>query len=124
MGDPMITLEDSEYEALLWWARLGAEELEQDTTYGEMRKKIDLRNKIRRYTLLIRLESLPQTPMPSSKGTITIAGETIVLEQTRPFTREDVVQALHNRTYAPQSVFVTRDPEGIVGWYQLDSFRW
>ncbi len=120
----MITLEDSEYEALLGWARLGAENAEQAIPFVLMRKAIDQRNKIKRYTLLIRIDTLPQRQMPSSQSGSIIQGETFVLEQTRPPTREDVVQALQGQAYVPQNVFVTRDPEGVVGWYQLDSFRW
>jgi len=37
--------------------------------------------------------------------------------------REDVESLLRNRSIHAAEVHVTRDPEGQVGWYTLDDFR-
>jgi hypothetical protein len=118
----MINLLNTEYEALLTWARVGAEELEDETPFYALRKKIDVNNGISRYTLVIRYDQLPQQPTPG----ITQAprGNTKTLELTRPPTPDDVIQALAGETFYPGLVYLTADPNGEVGWYNYEVFPW
>jgi hypothetical protein len=118
----MIDMLNAEYEALLNWARIGAEEAEQETEFLALRKKIDHSNVITRYTLVIRYEQLPQQPTPG----ITQAprGNTKTIELTRPPTPDDVIQALVGETFYPGLVHLTADPLGEVGWYALEDYPW
>lgn len=118
----MITMRDEEYEALRNWAIVGAEESEEEGALAQMCKSIEAKNNVQRYTLLVRYQPLPEKGTPSIMGTSVIAGDTIVIQQRRPVTREDVLQRLEGLTYLQPNVFVTRDPNGAVGWYQLDAY--
>lgn len=118
----MITMRNEEYEALVNWGKFGAEELEEDIAFAQLRKSIDARNGIQRYTLLVRYQPLPEKQGPNIVGASIISGDTLVIEQHRPVTREDVLQRLEGVTYLQPNVFVTRDPAGAVGWYQLNAY--
>jgi hypothetical protein len=117
-----LAIKPEEYEALLNWARVGALESDQEAAFLTLRKRVDAAHGIQRYTLVIRWEQLPQKPAPGILPTP--QGEVIVLEQIRPPTPEDVMQALSGKQFHPSLVHVTRDPSGEVGWYDLEHFPW
>lgn len=118
----MIELNEAQYEILLDWAKTGAGVTGVTPVFLAVRKKIDAANSIQRFTLVIRYEGLPQTgfvgltPSPREK--------TKTLEQKRPFTRDDVILALKDETYLLNQVYVTMDPLGEIGFYELDAFPW
>lgn len=118
----MIAVLDTEYEALLNWARVGAEQAEAETSFYALRKKIDSNNGITRYTLVIRYEQLPQQPTPGI--TQTPRGNTKTIELLRPPTPDDVIQALAGETFYPGLVHLTADPNGEVGWYNYEAYPW
>jgi hypothetical protein len=118
----LIELTKHEYEALLNWARVGAAESEQTDAFLALRKRVDWEHDIRRYTIVIRFDHLPTMPAPGI--TETPKGNLKMLELLRPPTREDVMTALEGENFNQHLVWVTADPEGEVGWYDLDHFPW
>lgn len=117
-----ITMSSLEYEALLNWAQAGAEMDDELTIYRAMRSKVDLDNNISRYTLIIRWEPIPQAYRPGLPTTP--KGETKKLELTRKPTLDDVKDTLEGESWDPRLVWVTADPNGAVGWYDLDKYPW
>jgi hypothetical protein len=118
----MVALTIDEYEALMFWAKEGAGEFEQLPDFFAMRKRIDAQHNLQRYCLTIRYTELPQRPVVGDSATP--KGNAIVLELLRPPTREDVFKALEGKNYHASSVYLTADPYGEVGWYELEAFPW
>lgn len=119
-----IELTETQYEVLLGWARMGAEQAGRDQfeAFHTVQKTVDLRHKIMRYTVLVKY--LPK-PNPVVLGeTVAPKGEQVTITQTRPITREDVFMALEGKPYHPSMVWVTGDPYGEAGWYELEAFPW
>lgn len=117
-----IELTTHEYEALLNWARAGASAADQTDAFLGLRKRVDGEHDIRRYTLVIRFDQLPTAPAPGI--TETPKGNVKMLELLRPPTREDVMTALEGENFNLRLVWLTADPEGEVGWYELEGYPW
>jgi hypothetical protein len=117
-----ITLQNDEYDALLVLARAGAEAGSQVEVFFNLRKQIDFANGLRRTAILVRYDTLPW--VAGKEQLYGPRGETLLLELLRPPTREDVMIALSGKRTAPALIHVTRDPNGVVGWYELDLFPW
>lgn len=111
-----------QYEALLVWARAGAEAADQEAAFLALRKAIDLEHLISRYTLVIRYEQLPEQPRPGES--VAPKGGTKLIELTRKPTRDDVEDALRGETTYSGLIYVTADPNGEVGWYELEQYPW
>ncbi len=117
-----ITMTSLEYEALLNWAKIGAEQNGETNTYEAMRSRVDLDNAITRYVLIIKWEPIPQVYRP---GLPTVPkGETKRIELTRKPTLDDVKDVLAGESWDPRLVWVTSDPNGEVGYYDLDQYPW
>jgi hypothetical protein len=128
MAATMIALSPEQYEALRAWAKAGV----RDTTDGDellmLLKRIDVEHNIQRYTLVVRWQRLvawgtvlPAEPLGTPQ---TPRGETRVIELLRPPTRGDVMAVLEREIYHESLVWVTADPAGEVGWYDLAHFPW
>lgn len=117
----MIEMNEHQYEALLGWARLAADETGDSEAFWQLRKAIDLANDVQRYTLVIRYDTLPHRPVVLGQAPF---GETKVLELPRKPTYDDVIAALQGERYAEPQVYVTVDPNARVGWYELAKFPW
>lgn len=118
----MVALTIDEYEALLSWAKTGATELGQLPAFLSLRKGIDNQHRLQRFSLTVRYTELPQRPVIGA--TDTPKGTAALLELLRPPTREDVFKLLEGKNYHASSVYLTADPYGEVGWYELEAFPW
>lgn len=128
MASNTIALDRDQYEALLNWARLGASENDELPQFNALRKHVDLDHNITRYTLVIRWQRLTAWGVSPARQALdalpTPRGETRVLELLRPPTRADVLAALEGELFHERLIWVTRDPRGEVGWYDLENFPW
>ena len=123
MADVMMTR--AEYEALLSWARLGAEEAGQYAAYLERRHAVDVANGLQRYTLVLRYDALPEQSLAASlEGGLAVGPYVKVLELWRKPTPEDVAAAMATVPHIAGSLLITADPLGAVGWYEVDKFPW
>lgn len=118
----MISLTPVQYEALLAWAKVGAEADGAGPVFLAFRQKVDSFNAVRRYTLVIKYDTLPQKPYLGMNAVP--RGLTKVIELHRPPAREDVLAALRDERFDEPLVYVTADPNGEVGWYQLNDYPW
>lgn len=113
----MVTMNNSEYSALLTAALAGDTE-----EVLRLRSIIDTSNGIKRYSLLIRwLEASGQAP-PKVDLDNWPKETTYSLELERPIAREDVDAALETSATNPVDTMVTLDPDGKVGWTLLDDY--
>ncbi len=111
----MVQLDEDQLRALTAWARLGASEDGQLAAYWPLLKRIYAQNSLKLYLLTVRYEPIPETRPPMI---------TRVVELSRPPVRADIDELLRGETYRAESVLVTADPEGLVGWCDLDHFPW
>jgi len=117
----IVKLTRNEYEALLNWARDGAIEADAFVTYQALKASIDQSNGLRRYTLTIAWNVLPEARAPSLTALGTMKR---TIDLARPPTKADVLTALTDEHYHESSVLVTADSNGEVGWYDLEHFPW
>lgn len=119
-----ITFED--YEAFIFLARKGATTDTAVLALENFLKDIEKRNGITRYFLWIRWqEAGAPIPAGSTRNFPTTWPPTqqFKLEQvSRPIARTDVEQVVSKRATKAIGVLVTRDPNGQVGWSELDGF--
>ena len=112
-----IVINVSKYDALV------AAALEGDLE-SVRRLDIDIRNEAgaEQFRVWVRWIDIGGAPKPSHSPVewpFTQKGE-IVLD--RAIEKDDVLSYLDNRSTEVTSVHVTRDPEGVIGWYELESF--
>lgn len=128
MAEKIIEMSIDKYEALLTWARVGAEQSNQGLEFRALRNRIDDIHGIDRYTLVIRWQRLTAwgaiPPGQLHDAVPTPKGETRVLELLRPPTRADVLAALEGEIFHEALIWVTADPQGQLGWYELELFPW
>lgn len=117
-----IALSVPEYEALLSWARVGAEESKEELAFLTLRNRIDRAHGLARFVLNIRYTPLPERFIGKVPGAP--REDLRTLELTRPPTINDVRVALEGLQYQSAQVLVTTDPQAQVGWYDLEHFPW
>lgn len=113
-----VKLKRSEYEALRSWAADGVDG-EAEPALQALVTTIDRRNKLQRYTVVIAWTALPE----SGYGTV-LGGARKTIELSHAPTKADIFTALAHEHYHESSVLVTADPNGAVGWYDLEHFPW
>lgn len=115
-----VTMTRSQYESLL--AAIDGDE-QVDT--AALRAAIDDTNDIQRYLLRIRwYETGGSTRVPFSirDGGDWPPQQTFTLRQDRAIAREDVDAVVLTQATNPVDVQVTPDPNGLVGWTDLDDY--
>ena len=117
-----IEMTPTEYEALLSWARVGAEAREELDTFLGLRVRLDRAHGLMRFVLHIRYTPLPERFVGVVPGAPREDMKT--LELTRPPTINDVRLALGDTPHHDSMVLVTTDPTATVGWYDLEHFPW
>lgn len=116
-----MNITTDQYASLLFFAAAGAAASGQTPEYLELRSSIDSGNGIRRYTLLVKYQAVPQQiPLPGVKNYPPL--NQITIELTRPVTKGDVDAALQGISTSPALTLVTTDPQGIVGWYDYNTY--
>lgn len=113
-----IFMTRAQYDALLSAAQIG--NLAAATI---LQRDIDKANSITRYILNVRWQDIGGQPPPRielGKGWPVEMTYKIVME--RPISRADVDIVLQTNTSNPVSVMVTPDPNGIVGWHNLEDY--
>lgn len=109
-----------QYEALLNLARQQSPEQTQ-----QISDLIDRVNGITRYHLHLRWQDVGGQPPPRIElGKGWPVETTIHLVQDRPFASSDVDEFFENNTINPVTIHVTKDPNGELGWYELNAFPW
>lgn len=89
-----------------------------------LRAEVDAVNDIERFGLQIRWQDLGgQVPRRIDLGKPWPPKMTFYLEMQRRITREDVDAVLRTQAISPAVVQVTPDPEGRVGWSELDVYN-
>ncbi len=112
-----ITMTRAQYDALL------AAALVADPTVKTLGKTIDKANGITRYILQIRWQDMGGTPLRRIElGKPWPEELTYKLELERPIARADVNTVLATQASNPVEVWVTPDPDGLVGWTEIDSY--
>lgn len=115
-----VTLTRSQYESLL--AALDGDTQVDATT---LRRVIDSANNIQRFFLKIRwFETGGATSQPFSiqNGGNWPLTQSFTLRQDRAIAREDVDDVVRTQATNPVDVQVTTDPDGVVGWTDVDDY--
>lgn len=115
-----VTLTRSQYESLL--AALDGDE-QIDT--AALRAAIDSANGIQRFLLRIRwyeTGGAASVPFSIQDGGNWPPRQTFTLRQDRAISREDVDDVVRAQATNPVGVQVTPDPNGVVGWEDLDDY--
>jgi len=116
-----VKLTRAQYEALASLARRGpADPVHLD----EFLRKIEKDNNIQRYQLRIRWQEM-DTPMPPNVDyprEWPPTQESSLSRIDRPIARMDVDAEIARLATNPVGITVTRDPQGLVGWTQLEKF--
>lgn len=119
-------LEQEEYEALISLARDGAAIKGPNNVRAleEFLLLIEGKNNITRFIVWVQWQEL-DTPLPPN----TDFPDTWPPEQrkkieliTRPIARVDVDQVVAQFARQPETILVTRDPAGIIGYTPIDDF--
>lgn len=119
----MVEITEDQYAALLRYGDAGSAGLAEGPEFLELRSSIDDFNKISRYVLLVRFQSVPQGARPApASGEVFPRGTTLRLELTRKPTRADVDELLRNEATIPELTYVTPDETGTVGWTLLSVY--
>lgn len=120
-----FTLSQEQYEALITLAKAGVAGVPQRQTQLDIfLKDIEKTNGITRYFLWVQWQeasatlpagtNFPEKWPPELRKPIELI--------SRPIARADVDAVLEKYASEPQTVLVTKDPAGIVGWTELDAF--
>jgi hypothetical protein len=117
-----ITMSRDQYDVIMKWARTGAIQQKVQDSFFLIRKKIDATNAVKRYSLAVRWTPLAERP--SGPSGITPSVVVTIGEFERPPTRDDVTLLLANEQYNLQSVQVSADPNGVLGFYEIDKYPW
>ena len=119
-------LTQEQYESLVFLARKGAaaDSADKVLELEEWLRLIEKSNNITRSFVMVQWQEagsplptgtfFPTTWPPELRATIELV--------TRPVARDDVDKLLEAKATNPHEVMVTRDPNGIVGWTELDAF--
>ena len=129
MADLTITTE--EYEALLYFARLGANASGQFQPMSDkvrdidkFAKNIESRNGINRYAVWVRWQEL-DAPLPATTdfpNTWPPLLQAFIEQTERPIARPDVDRVLASKAQNPQLVMVTKDVGAVYGWTKIEDF--
>lgn len=122
MPPTQVTMTPEQYDIIMKWARTGAINAQQQDQFFLLRKLLDATNNVKRYSLAVRWTPLGERP--SGASGITPAVIITIGEFTRPPTPEDVPLLLSNERYDERSLTVSADPNGVLGFYELDRFPW
>jgi hypothetical protein len=117
-----IKMSRDQYDALTKWAQTGAITKGEQASFFLIQKQIDALNEVKRYTLAVRWTPLAERP--TGPNGITPAVVISIGEFSRPPTPEDVPFLLANEQYDLRSVQVSADPNGVLGFYELDKYPW
>lgn len=113
-----VTMSRSQYEAL----RTATLENDQASA-ANLLKKIDKANGLMRYTYVIRwLEASAGVPRKVDIWKGWPPEQQISVTVDQPLSKVDVENMVRNKGVNPVGIQVTADPEGVVGWYELDAF--
>lgn len=98
--------------------------LDNDQTGAkQLLKKIDKANGLMRYTYVIRwLEASAGVPRKVDIWKGWPPEQQIKVTVDQPMSKVDVENLVKNKGVNPVGVQVTADPNGVVGWYELDVF--
>lgn len=118
-----MEITEAQYNDLITYGSVGAAGLEKTTEFEELRTKIEAANGMKRYTLLVRFQAVPQQPAVVGEYADYPPGQTTTIQLYRPITRQDVDDVLVKVETLPDLVFVTPDPQGRVGWALLNSYN-
>lgn len=119
-----VTLDQEQYQALVFLARKGAATSDAKRVLEQFLKAIDKANDITRYFLKVRWQEL-EAPLPkrTSFPTVWPPELELSLERTdRPIAKVDVLDAVTKQASKPTNILVTRDPAGMAGWTKIDDF--
>lgn len=117
MGDEEITLPLSRYEAIV--------EAALDGDLDEVRRLDELARReagVVRYVLWVRWVQLEGRAHRRPDVVNWPPERRIKLTRSVPFEKQDVLDALDARKANPIAVHVTSDPDGELGWFELDAF--
>lgn len=114
----MITMTRQQYEALYQLARA-----QNSREANALRQDIDDANDITRFFLWIRWQDVTGSiPTHLNSFMNWPPEQQFLLELDRTPARVDVDAVLRDQAVNPAAVFVTADPQGVVGWTELDSY--
>jgi hypothetical protein len=119
-----FTLDQQQYEALIFLAREGAKATGRVQELEQWLKIIEKANGVSRSFVLVQWQEageplppgtfFPSVWPPDKRASVELT--------TRPVSRADVDALLASHAKQPMTVLVTRDPQGLVGWTPLDDF--
>lgn len=113
-----LTITRNQYDALL-----SAALAHNDDQILELKKLIDKANGITRYILNISWQDIGgQPPARISLGQGWPGSTAFKLELERKISRADVDSVLRTQAANPQIVLVTPDPNGLVGWTEIEEY--
>jgi hypothetical protein len=125
-----ISLDQADYETLVEYARRGT--YNSDGTVNQDKalaldswlRSVEKKSGIQRYSLWLQWQeadaplpagtSFPEKWPPEMRHYIALV--------SRPIARADVEAVLSAKARTPVSVLVTRDPAGLLGWTDIDTF--
>lgn len=125
-----ISLSQQEYEALVSLARNGTKNPDGTMNQDLSRKLesflrlIEEGNDIERHFLWVQWQEADQSLPPTVQFPDKWPPElrTSIELTTRPIAKADVDAVLAKKARTPMNVLVTKDPAGILGWTQVESF--
>jgi hypothetical protein len=113
-----ISMSRANYETLLTAALAG-----NAAAANEVSTVVDRENSIRRYVLHVRWINVGgQGPSRVELGRGWPPESTYVIRAESPISRLQVDEVLAQNATNPISVMVTRDPNGVVGWTEVDVY--
>jgi hypothetical protein len=119
-----ITLTKEEYEAFIHMAHKGAANADQTRALDAFATKIEQRNGIVRYYVVVRWQELDSVLPPGTDFPEVWPPQLeLEIEQVgRPIAKVDVDARLAQVARKPQTVLVTRDRNKTFGWTKINDF--
>ncbi len=119
-----FTLTTEEYEALVFFARKGATEVQTSRNLDNFLKSIEKKNGITRHGLWIQWqEAGKQVPTTAKFPEAWPPELRYYLELlSRPIAKADVMTAVGKKARKPLNIMVTPDPAGVIGWTLIDAY--
>jgi len=125
-----LTLEQSEYETLVEYARQGTVDAagnvvaEKALGLDAWLRGIEQKNDIKRYALWVQWQEqdAPLPPGVNFPDTWPPELRSLLALVSRPIARSDVDKLLASKARKPTNVLVTTDPAARLGWTELDGF--
>jgi hypothetical protein len=119
-----LTLNQEQYEALIAFARRGAETAQQKRELDSYLVSLEKLNGVVRYKLWVQWQEA-EAPLPATARFPANWPPKLrhyIELISRPIARIDVDQVLEKYAQKPVNILVTTDPAATVGWTKIDGF--